>query len=449
MSFYALAWEVSMRASLLKFLAPAAICLIVSGCGGAAGGGGGGGGNGGGGGGNTPATVTVSFAGTPTALAAQVGSRAFTTATLASGTLTLNIPSGTTNFAVAYICPDGGYTQQIVLEASTLDATSYSAPYCASTATLPTGTLTGSGDVSAIAGAGYLGVTADSGSGSSEGFLLTVTGDPEPISVALPSGTDRVAVTGYYLANPVVFSSGENLLAVRNFEGVTIPGTLNGGNAVTLGAADEVTMQPITYKNVPSGFPAPTTTAYYDWGDGGDLLLSNDATTQYPAIPAAASESGDYYSFGAVTEMSTNGGATEAGVSVATNTTANGPVTFTFPAPWIYAGPTPSAQPVFNMANSGITGKTGVMDFFTLAWNVTAAGQTNSEVIATANYLNGSTSLTVPNLTGVSGFLSGPPSGGLVVWFADVEQSTAASLQPLGQNGTIVDVENGGSFTVP
>jgi hypothetical protein len=38
---------------------------------------------------------------------------------------------------------------------------------------------------------------------------------------------------------------------------------------------------------------------------------------------------------------------------------------------------------------------------------------------------------------------------GVVFWFADVEQSTAASLQPLTQNGTLVDVENGGEFTVP
>ena len=442
-----------MRASLLKFLTPAAaICLAVSGCGGGGGttGGGGGGGGNGGGSGSTPTTVTVSFAGTPTALATQIGSGAFTAATLTSGTLTLNIPSGTTNFAVVYICPDGGYIQQIVLEASTLDGTSYSALYCASTATLPTGTLTGSGDVSAIAGAGYLGVTADSGSGYSEGFLLTVTGEPEPISVALPSGTDRVLVTGANLANPVYFGSEENVLAVRNFEGVTIPGTLNGGNTVTLGAADEVTMQPITYKNLPNGFPAPTTAADYEWSDGGDLLLSNDATTQYPAIPAAAGESGDYYSFGAVTEMSTGGAGAEAGVSEAINTTANGPVTFTFPAPWTYAGPTPSAQPVFNMANSGITGKTGVMDFFTLAWNFSAAGQTTSEVFATANYLNGSTSLSFPTLTGLSGFSFRAAFrwvGGLVR--ANVEQSTAASLQPLGPNGTIVNVENGGSFTVP
>jgi hypothetical protein len=437
-----------MRARFLKFLAPAAVCLIVSGCGGSSAATGGGGG-GGGGGGNTPTTVTVSFAGTPTALATQVGSGSFTAATLTSGTLTLNIPSGTTNFAVAYLCLDYGYTQQTVLEASTLDGTSYSASYCPSTATLPTGTLTGSADASAIAGAGFVGVAAYSGSGYSESVLFT--GDSEPINVALPSGTDRLAVTAYTVtpSNPVTFNSVDTLLAVRNFDSVTIPGALNGGNTVTLSAADEVTMQPITYKSVPSGFPAPTTTAYWEWGNGGELLLSNGATTQYPSIPVAASESGDYYSFGAVTEMSTNGGATEAGVSASTITTANGPLTLTFPAPWIYAGPAPSAQPVFNMANSGITGKTGVMDYVTLGWNVSAAGQTNSEVFATANYLNGSTSLTVPNLTGVGGFLSGPPSGGLVVWFANVEQSTAASLQPLNQNGTVVDVESGGSFTVP
>jgi hypothetical protein len=437
-----------MRAWVLRFLVPAAVCLALSGCGGSSSGSGGGGG-GGGGGGNTPTTVTVSFAGTPTALATQVGSGSFTAATLTSGTLTLSIPSGTTNFAVAYLCGDDGYTQQTVIEASTLDGTSYSASYCPSLATQPTGTLTGSADASAIAGAEFVGINAYNGSGYSESVLLT--GDSGPINFALPSGTDRLAATAYTAApsNPLTFNSVETLLAVRNFDSVTIPGALNGGNTVTLGAADEVTMQPITYKNVPSGFAAPTTTAYYEWSGGGELLLSNGATTQYPAIPAAAGEGGDYYSFGAVTEMSTNGGATEAGVAASTITTASGPLTFTFPAPWIYAGPTPSAQPVFNMANSGITGKTGVMDYVTMAWNISAAGETNSALFATANYLNGSTSVAIPNLTGVSGFLSGPPSGGTVVWFADVEQSTAASLQPLNQNGTLVDVESGGSFTVP
>src|SRR5580698_9742594 len=142
--------SLALKSLALKSLAPAVVCLIVSGCGGSSSGTGGGGGGGNGGGGNTPTTVTVSFAGTPSALATQVGSGAFTGATLTSGTLTLSIPSGTTNFAVAYICPDGGYIQQVVYEASTLDGTSYSALYCASTATEPTGTLTGSGDVSAI-----------------------------------------------------------------------------------------------------------------------------------------------------------------------------------------------------------------------------------------------------------------------------------------------------------
>jgi hypothetical protein len=397
--------------------------------------------------------VTVSFAGTPTALATQVGSGSFTTATLTSGTLTLNIPSGTTNFAVAYVCSTPSSTMQTVLEASTLDGTSYSASYCPSNATVPTATLTGSGDASAIAVTNFLGVTTDNGSSLSQSVLLM--GNSEAFSVVLPSGTDRVAVAAYNVGASIALGvpsqdvSLDTLLAVRNFDGVAVPGAVNGGNTVTLGPADAVTLQPITYKNVPSGFLALTTGAIYEWSDGGQLLLSSgSAATQYPAIPEAATESGDYYSFESITEES-NGSNGEEGVSVSTNTTANGPVTLTFPAPWTYAGPTPSTQPVFNMANSGITGKTGVMDFFTLAWNFSAAGQTTSEVFATANYLNGSTSLSFPTLTGLTGFLSGPPSGSSVVWFADVEQSTAASLQPLGQNGTLVDVENGGSFKVP
>ena len=327
-----------MRASLVKFLAPAIVCLIVSGCGGGStgggggstGGGGGGGNGGGGGGGSTPTTVTVSFAGTPTALATQIGTGAFTAATLTSGALTLNIPSGTTNFAVAYICPDGGCltSSRSWLEGPARcgwDLLFRHLYLCAShRTTLPTGTLTGSGRCERDC---WCGLCEDCNrgqdllaSGYSEllaKFLLTVTaaGTADQSVLLLPSGTDRVLVTGANLANPVYFGSEENVLAVRNFEGVTIPGTLNGGNTVTLGAADEVTMQPITYKNVPSGFPAPTTIANYEWSDGGMLPLSNAATTQYPAIPAAAAESGDYYSFGAVTEMSTGGAGAEAGVS--------------------------------------------------------------------------------------------------------------------------------------
>ncbi len=438
-----------MRTSFLMALAPAALCLIVSGCGGASSstGGGGGGGQGGGGGG-TPTTVTVSFLGTPAALATQIGSGAYTAATLTSGKLTLSIPSGTTNFAVAYLCQISSSTQQTVIEASTLDGSSFTAPFCPSTATVPTGTLSGSADASAIAGANFVGVTANNGGGVAYQPSLSA-GTSVTLNDTVQSGTDRVAVSAYEVSTPVTFNSAETLLAVRNFDGVVVPGAVNGGKTVTLGAADAVTLEPIAYKNVPSGFPSPTTSAYYEWSDGGQLLLSTSETTQYPAIPVAATESGDYYSFESTIEISTGGGGSEEGVSVSTNTTANGPLTLAFPAPWIYAGPTPSAQPVFNMANSGITSKTGVTDYLTLVWNSTPAGGTDSELIATGNYLNGSTSLAFPNLAGLSGFLSGPPSGSMVVWFASISQSSAASLQPLNQNGTETGVENGGSFTVP
>ncbi len=434
-----------MRASFLKFLAPAAVGLIVSGCGGSSGSTGSGGGGGGGGGGTTT-TVTVSFTGTPTALATQVGSGSYTAATLTSGKLTLSVPNSTTNFAVAYVCVDSSYTMQTVIEASTLDGSSFTAPYCPPTATVPTGTLTGSADASAIGGANFVGVAASNGTPIQ---LTLITGDSETFSVTEPSGTDRVAVAAYNVSAsiPLGLVSLDTLLAVRNFDGVAIPGAVNGGNTVTLGAADAVTLEPITYKNVPSGFPTPTTSADYEWSDGGQLLLASDSSTQYPAIPAAATESGDYYSFYSVIETS-NGSGGEEGVSVSTNTTANGPLTLSFPAPWTYAGPAPSAQPVFNMANSGITGKTGVTETITLVWNNSAAGGTSSELIATGNYLNGSTSLSFPAFTGLTGFLSGPPSGSSVVWFADVSESTVASLQTT-QNGTQTGVENGGSFTVP
>jgi hypothetical protein len=442
-----------MRSSFLTFLAPALACLAISGCGGSGGTHGDCG---------CPANftiVTVKFAGTPTEVATQIGSGSFTAATLSSGSVTLNVPAGTTNFAVAYVCQgtstlgdiQTNYTYQYVFEASTLDSTSLSetCAFAGLTGTGSSGTLTGSVDASAIPGANYVGVEADNGSSGEEDIL---SGDSQQFSESMPAGTDRAAVEGYvYTSGQIGSDAVFTLAAVRNFNGVAVPGALNSGTTVTLGAADQVTTQPISYSNVPGGFSTPATIANYDWNGGGGILLSNGATNQYPVVPASAAESGDSYSFVSSTQLVTSSNVGE-GVFVDTNTTTGGALNVSFPAPWSYSGPTPAAQPTFDMTNSSITGTTGVTASGELAWFVPSVGSSSQvvwSVNATGNYLNGSTSLAFPDLGSLTGFVSGPASGDTANWFAIISKSSAASGQSVFPNGTITSVENDGTFTVP
>jgi hypothetical protein len=102
----------------------------------------------------SPAVVTFTITGgTPTAVAAKVGSGPFTAAALTSGTVTISLPSGVNNFAVAYVCteslpPSGnggsGEAEQDIFEASTLDGTSFTGSCLGAPALSPaSGTLTG------------------------------------------------------------------------------------------------------------------------------------------------------------------------------------------------------------------------------------------------------------------------------------------------------------------
>jgi hypothetical protein len=82
-----------MSSALPRLSLLASVLVVVAGCGGS------GGNTGGGGGGQAPTLVTFTISGsTPTAVATQVGSGAFTAATLTSGKMTLSLPDGTTNF---------------------------------------------------------------------------------------------------------------------------------------------------------------------------------------------------------------------------------------------------------------------------------------------------------------------------------------------------------------
>jgi hypothetical protein len=415
------------------------IFMLISGCGGSGGSTGGNGGNNGGG--NNPTTVTITIPGSPTAVATQVGSGTFTAATLSNGSLTLSLPSGTTNFGVAYVCPPVTVTSyqetnQNIIEANTLDVTSFSLSCSAASSTGATGALTVSYNALGISGANSVGIFAQNSTASSYSTLgpSYVSGS---FNFAEPTGTDRVEVLAY---NSTL--NGNSLVAAKDFDGVTVPGVLNGGNTVVFGTADETTSEPITYNSVPSGFNAPTTTVAYYMGNSG-IWDANVATTAYPALPATAMESGDYYYFSA----GASGPSGE--VIVDTTSTSGGPMSFTFPPAWTYAGPAAAKWPSFNINYTGFSGTTGVCDDVSMNWITNSTVWNVVSLTATGNYLNGSTTLAIPDLSGLPGFVAAPASGTSAAWEASVSQGTSTCIPPHPLNSTTKMVTTGGVYTAP
>lgn len=424
---------------------------FLAGCG--SGSSGAGNGGGGGGTGGSPTTVTFKVTGAaPTAVAARVGTGSFAAATVSSGSITLSIPNGTSTFAVAYACPAATETigplqisdvLENVLQATISDGTSFTIN-CPQATAANTGTLTGSVDATAFSGA-YAAVAAAGGNVGNQYFLDAPSAT---FSKVMPAGSDRVAAAAYIetAGSPLGPNTAYTLAAVRNFNGVTVPGSLNGGNTVVLGAADAVTMQPITYKNLPSGYMPPTTNVSYNWSAGGGLQLSNNAGSQYPAVPAAAAESGDFYSVTSICQSSA--GVPLQTVTAETWTGTAGPLTVTFPAAWTYTGPLPAALPAFSLVYTGFSGSGSVYYGGNISWTNITVSYARS-VVATASYMNGSATLAIPDLSSVQGFAAPPASGSNVFWTALIGQTSYPVLQSNPTSGTASIVSSSGTYTTP
>ena len=385
-------------------------------------------------------TVTFSFShGSPTVVAAKIGSGSFTAQQLNAGKLTLSIPSGTTDFAVAYLCTSTSFpTFERIFEATIADGTSFSLSCVSPANPASPGTLTGNVDASAISQANLLEIAASAG-----GLAVTagVTSDTN-FSVMVPAGTDRVEVLAYNSTSQGL-ESASSLLAARNFDNQVVPGSLNGGNQVVLGAADRTTPQSITYSNVPAGYSAPSTLVELIMAGGAGAFSVSHSTSEYPALPSGATKSGDSYSFLANAMNSAN--PTEM-MFVANRASSAGPVSFSFPAAWSYSGPTPAALPSFNFTYSGFGQNSGVTESAFISWGLPL--MTQIAVTASTNYQNGSTTLAIPDLSAVTGFVAPPPSGTLVVWVGLIEQNDQR-VQAMSANPAATSVENSGFYTVP
>jgi hypothetical protein len=390
------------------------------------------------GGGTT--TVTFPFSkGSPTVVAAKIGSGTFTSQSLNSGKLALSIPSGTTDFAIAYLCTSTSFpTFERIFEANIADGTSFTLSCVAPESTGSTGTLTGSVDATAISEANQLEIAASAGDQAVAAGIASDTN----FSVMVPAGTDRVEVLAYNSTSQGLQTT-STLLAARNFDNQAVPGSLNGGSQVVLGATDRTTPQAITYINIPAGYGAPSTLVELIMAGGAGAFEVSRSTAQYATLPSGAIKSGDSYAF--LANVMNSAKPTEM-MLVANTSTAPGPVSFSFPAPWSYAGPTPAALPAFDFVYSGFTQSFRVDESAFISWGLSLT--TQIEVTATSNYQNGSTTLAIPDLSAVTGFIAPPPSGTQVIWVGLIEQIDAGAQQA-GANPMITSVENSGFYTVP
>jgi hypothetical protein len=324
-------------------------------------------------------------------------------------------------------------SQETVLEESIKDGTSFSGRYCDDSTPPSMGLLTAQVNASAIPGAVWVG--------------LWVSGEPfsEPISGTsivsfnqqFPVGTLDVFVVAYDITSQIP-------LAVKILRSQTIPGALNGGNPIVFTTSDETTTQTITYDNVPSGFTTYSSSVDF-FTSNGELPLETaySVTPSYLALPAAALETGDYYTFNA-----TDAGGTSSGpVSVELATSSGGPQTLTFAAPWEYSGPTAANLPTFNFNYSGFSGMTSVVETAYIQWGQGTTAANGIAVSASQNYQNGATSITIPDLTGLTGFLAPAPSGTTVLWDANIAQGAAFQTTP--PNGVVQTATEGGTYTEP
>ena len=387
--------------------------------------------------GGSPTIVTYTFSGNnmPVAVATQIGAGAYTQATLTSGTLTLSIPNGETNYSVAWLCT--AFINQVhsenINQASILDGTAFSEA-CPPSPSLG-GLTTVQVNATAIPGA--------------EGIFIGDQGCSVCNTFKLSGG---LGVGTYDVPVYVTGTAGTNeAIAARILRDQTIPGALNGGAPVVFQTTDETVQQTITYNNVPNGYsPVGGNVTYYT-ADGTFVPLalgSIPAATQYMAMPSGTYQSGDYYYFAVGASPATG----LEGVSVTRYTSSAGPQSFTFPAPLSYAGPTPAALPTFNFAYSGFSGMSNVSQQAGLSWSLGQVALGNLDldfinVTATSNYQNGSTSISIPDLSSLTGFLAPASSGTTVSWNAAVVQGDPFLTTP--PSGTIQEVVNSGTYTEP
>jgi len=371
--------------------------------------------------------------------AAQTGAGAFSTVPLQGNKVTFSVPNGTTKFSLAYVCspivlPGLTTSNEFIVQATTQDGTAFNAD-CAN---IPaTSSVSGSVNSSLIAGASDVRITGN------VGFSTSVGTSGAPFNTPLPTGTNDVAV--------VAVDGSNNALAVRMMRSQTVPGALNGGGTIILSPSDATTNQTITVNSLPVAFAAATTFAEYRTANGTLVVLYNGPATQYRTVPAAIAQSGDFYFYDtAASDIATH----KSFVGFLQSTTSGGgSITATLPQAWSFAGPAPAVFPTFTFNYSGFTSLSNGAQEATIAWFTSLSTVSSITIVATTSFQNGATTIAIPNLTSISGFLPPATSGTSVSWVADIFGGSGPSLSFLlnvqPSSGSVSFVQNQGSYTEP
>ncbi|HWA93098.1 MAG TPA: hypothetical protein VG844_00750 [Terracidiphilus sp.] len=441
----------TQRKRVLAVVLCALVAVWTAGCGGSSSGsstssgsGSGSGGSGGSGGSSSPTTVTFNFNGSaPTVAAVKVGTGSYAVQAATDGKLTFSVPSGTTNFSVAFLCPfntpgvsSGTYVETVDF-ASTLDGTSFTRDcYVASSTPVTLDNLDGDLDVSTFPTAQTMQAVVQ-GVDSAGALYLNLVG-PLPASGSTqlqgPVGSDSVVMG--------IFDSSKTMIAAKAFSNQTVPGNLNGGKTVVFGAGDAAPTEPITLANVPAGAGTPQTSAsaYF-------FTMASGNLTEYPAFPAGVLPNGYYYTIRSTEYQNSSPlNASEEAIAYPSNA---GAVTLTYPDPWTTTAPAAAVNPAFNFDYTGFAGKPNVYYDGYQLWTPSGSNFSSEVVVrATANYLGSATTIAMPDLSSISGFLAPPASGVDVFWQEAIgQESFASGASPA--DGTVKEVSVYGTYTVP
>jgi len=390
-------------------------------------------------------TITVTFiGGTPLAVATQSGTGAFTVTT-PGNQVTFTLLAGITKYAIAYVCPPlsvmGTLNSEFVIQATTQDATSFTASCFGP---VSSGTATGGTVSSSFAGTAKIQIRGGQGLGA----------DISGASGAFPAGT-QMPVGSNDVATIAVDGSG-NVQGVKMFRAQTVPGAINGGaGIVLLPPGDAVTTQNLNVTNVPANFVnPPEASVTFHTANGTRFLVSKTSVSStnpqpYGAVPTAATLSTDFYAY----ESNTADAATNQAVGItATTTSGGGSFSLALPTPWTFAGPAAAKFPTFTFIYSGFTGQPAVADQASISWTPTATTTNEITVLATANFLGSATTITVPDLTSLSGFLTPAATGTTINWVADIFGGTVPEFTFFPNppaNATLQFVQNRSSFMQP
>jgi hypothetical protein len=364
----------------------------------------------------TGTTVTTIFSATPAAVAVQIGNGAWNAVSLQGNQLTFTVPTGESRYAIAYVCAlDATFNFETVWEATTRDPTpSGGCAGLGGNSALNEGWATGAVDASSIAGASYVWIFG----GFGIGFVPGATGS---FNVPMLQGTNDIAFVAGSLARSV--------LAVKILRSQTIPGAVNNGHTVVFAPGDETSYQAFSVTDIPKGFTVGSTVSYVT-SNGTSFYVSVLPGSQYAVVPLSEAQANDRYLFSAsdIRYLNPPAGGSQSAYITMTAASATA-VTLPLPPPLPYSPPTPAEFPSFNVAYTGFA----VSSYGArLSWSSSGGSSSQLTVTATPDYQAGESTIKVPDLTTLAGFLLLPPSGTDVAWTVNLPKDKSQPSDPSG-----------------